>query len=219
MSTSPTVSSPAIKALPLEERLDLAARLLERRTGEVGHAGIFVLRVSEKELEPKHLRALERMADDFIGWSHVDDFCDAVLQSLLVRHPGPVLRMLERWTRSRNCWKRRSSVVVFTRKVGESGAYADHVLAFSERLAFDDDDLVRKGVGWALKDSMRADKNRVLAFVKELRRRGAPSVVTLYAIRALKGAEREAVLAVKPERVSPAPAQPLRPSAPRRKRR
>lgn len=187
-----------ILALPLDERLDLAARLLKRRVGEVGHAGIHVLRLSAKELAPKHLRAIEQMADDFIGWSHVDDFCDGVLQPLLASHSEPTLRMLERWTHSRNRWKRRSSVVAFTRRVGYSGAYIDRVFEFSERLAFDPEDLVRKGVGWALKDNMRGNKKRVLAYVKDLRRRGAPAVVTLYAIRDLKGAEREAVLAIKP---------------------
>jgi hypothetical protein len=55
---------------------------------------------------------------------------------------------------------------------------------------------VRKGVGWALKDVMRGDPDQVLAYVKELRRRGVSAVITLYAIRDLKGAERADVLRV-----------------------
>jgi 3-methyladenine DNA glycosylase AlkD len=186
--------------LTLEQRLDLAARLLKRRIGEVGHAGIHVLRLSAKSLSPKHFRAIEKMADDFTGWSHVDDFCDGVLQPMLQLYPEQTMRLLERWTRSTNRWKRRSSVVAFTRKLGASGQYVDQVLTFSDRLAFDPEDLVQKGVGWALKDNMRGNKRRVLAYVKELRRRGAPSTVTLYAIRDLKGAERDAVLAIKSKR-------------------
>jgi 3-methyladenine DNA glycosylase AlkD len=64
---------------------------------------------------------------------------------------------------------------------------------------WDQDDLVQKGVGWALKDCMRGDKERVLAYVKNLRRRGVPAVITLYAIRDLRGEERQAVLAVQRE--------------------
>jgi hypothetical protein len=43
---------------------------------------------------------------------------------------------------------------------------------------------------------MRGDSDRVLAYVKELRRRGVSAVITLYAIRDLKGAERADVLRV-----------------------
>jgi 3-methyladenine DNA glycosylase AlkD len=188
-----------ILALTLEQRLDLALRLLGRRIGEPGHAGIHVLRLSARELTPRDFPALQRAADDFIGWSHVDDFCDGVLQPLLAAHPAATLRLLRRWSRSPNRWLRRASVVAFTRKAGESGLYTGEVIALCERLAFDPDDLVRKGAGWALKDCLRGDRERIIPFIKDLRRRGAPAVVTLYAIRDLKGAQRENVLAIKRE--------------------
>jgi hypothetical protein len=55
----------------------------------------------------------------------------------------------------------------------------------------------QKGVGWALKDAMRGDKTKVLAYVKRLRKEGAPAIITLYAIRDLKGQERKEVLIIK----------------------
>ena len=189
-----------LRVLPVGERLALAGRLLGTGIGELGHAGIHVLALGRDDLSPRHFRALDGLLDDFRGWSHVDDFCDSVLQPLLARYPEETLALLDGWTRSPNRWKRRSSVVAFTRKVGESGRHTDTVLAFGERLAWDAEDLVQKGVGWALKDNLRGDRERVLAYVKDLRRRGAPATVTLYAIRDLKGAERDAVLAIKPSR-------------------
>lgn len=189
-----------IATLPLDERLELAAQLLAIHVGELGHAGLYVLARSAGEIDPKHFPALDRMADDFRGWSHVDDFCLTVLQPVLARHPNALLKQLERWSRSPNRWKRRTSVVTFTRKVGESGRYADFVLSLCERLAFDPEDLVQKGAGWALKDNLRGAPDRVLPFIKDLRRRGAPATVTLYAARDLRGADRADVLAVKPQR-------------------
>ncbi len=112
-------------------RLDLAARLLAAHAGEIGHVGIHVLALSVPGLGPKQLPALDRMLGDFRGWSHVDDFCDSVLQPLLDRHPAAVIQRLDRWMRSPNRWKRRSSVVAFTRKVGASGRYTDTALDLS----------------------------------------------------------------------------------------
>ena len=88
-------------------------------------------------------------------------------------------------------------MVAFTRKIGKSGKYTDECLELAENLIDDPEDLVQKAVGWALKDTMRGDKDRVLAYVKNLRIRGKSAVITLYAIRDLKGKEREEVLALK----------------------
>ena len=107
-------------------------------------------------------------------------------------HSEQALDLVRRWNSSAHIWKRRASVVTFTRKIGESGKYTSEVLELCEPLLFDPEDLVRKGVGWALKDNLRGDHATVLAYVKELRRRGVSSVITLYAIRDLSGAERAA---------------------------
>ena len=71
------------------------------------------------------------------------------------------------------------------------------MLGLCDKLIWAPEDLVQKGVGWALKDNLRGDREKVLAYVKDLRCQGVPSTITLYAIRDLKGAERQAVLAIK----------------------
>jgi len=192
-----------IKALPLEDRLDLADELFRMRIGELGHSAIYALALGVRDLGPQHLERLDRMADGFTGWSHVDDFCIGVLQPLLLAHRPETLALLERWNRSPNRWKRRASVVAFVRKVGESGEFTEEALRLCENLVGDPEDLVRKGVGWALKDVMRGDRERVLTYVKDLRRRGVSSTITLYAIRDVRGAERDEVLAVSQKRASP----------------
>jgi 3-methyladenine DNA glycosylase AlkD len=189
---------PRFKALSLEERLQLAEALLADGEGWLGHTGIHVLALSVAQIGPQHYERLDRMADGFTGWSHVDDVCISVLQPLLRAYRAETLALLERWNRSPNRWKRRASVVAFVRKIGESGEYTEEALRLCENLVGDPEDLVRKGVGWALKDVMRGDRKRVLEYVKDLRRRGVSAVITLYAIRDLRGAERDEVLAVRP---------------------
>ena len=188
---------PQFKALSLEERLQVAEALFNEGEGWLGHTAIYVLALSVNELGPQHFERLDRMADRFTGWSHVDDVCISVLQPLLRTHPTETLAFLERWNRSPNRWKRRASVVTFVRKVGESGKFTEEALRLCENLVGDPEDLVRKGAGWALKDVMRGDRERVLAYVKDLRRRGVSATITLYAIRDLRGRERDEVLEVR----------------------
>jgi hypothetical protein len=86
--------------------------------------------------------------------------------------------------------------VVFTRKIGLSGEYTDYALALCENLIWDNEYYVQKGVGWALKDLMRGDKEEVLRYVRDLRRRGVSSIITLYAIKDLVGEERQQILSI-----------------------
>jgi len=190
----------SFRALPLEERLDLADALFAEGEGWLGHSAIYVLALSVDELSPQDFERLDQMADRFTGWSHVDDVCISVIQPLLLAHRDATLSLLERWNRSPNRWKRRASVVAFVRKIGESGQFTEEALRLCENLVFDGEDLVRKGVGWALKDVMSGDRERVLEYVKELRRRGVSSTITLYAVRDLDGRERQEVLTVTPNR-------------------
>jgi 3-methyladenine DNA glycosylase AlkD len=89
------------------------------------------------------------------------------------------------------------SVVAFTRTVGESGDFTEEMLRLCSNLIWDPEDIVQKGVGWTLKDNLRSAPDRILPYVKDLRRKGVPSTITLYAIRDLKGRKREEVLKIK----------------------
>jgi 3-methyladenine DNA glycosylase AlkD len=186
--------------LTLYKRLKLAQALVKQSIGETGHVAIHLLAMSTKELTPEYYHHLNEMAAQLHSWSQVDHLCHEVIQPLLGAARLETLTLLEYWNRSRNRFKRRASVVAFTRQAGESGLFIEEVLLFCWNLAWDPEEIVQKGVGWALKDNMRAAPDRIIPFVKELRIHGAPSTVTLYAIRGLKGKERDAILAVKKRR-------------------
>lgn len=188
--------------LPVDDRVALAELLVRDRIHDLEQTGIHVLALCAQELEPEHARRLDRIVDEFQGWAHVDHFCAEVMQPFLERHPRAALALIEKWNRSPNRWKRRASVVTFTRKVGRSGAWTREVLRLCDNLIWDPEDLVQKGVGWALKDNLRSSPGRVLPYVKELRRKGVSSTITLYAIRGLAGEKRRQVLSVHGGRAS-----------------
>lgn len=194
--------NPRFSALTHDQRLRLADGWAQTENSTLVHLGVNLLRLSTRagELPTDHLPFLDGFAEHIRGWGNTDTLCSGVLQPLLEQHPDEVTTLLRRWNASPHPMKRRASVVTFTRKTAESGRYIDLALELCDNLIWDEEDLVRKGVGWALKDTMRANKQRILDYVKDLRRRGVSSTITLYAIRDLKGEERKHILAVKPPR-------------------
>ena len=188
---------PRFLELDLQKKLELAGGLLKTHIGELGHASIYVLSISAKQLQPKHFAILDAVAEEFRSWSQVDFFCTEVVPSPLFEYPKQMLELLGKWNRSPNRFKRRASVVTFIQDVAKSGRFLDDTLRFCENLIRDEEDIVRKGVGWALKINMRYTPQRVLEYVKDLRRRGVSSTITLYAIENLEPAIREEVLAIK----------------------
>ena len=185
--------------LSLEESLQLSQALLSTHVGELGHSGIRVISLSIGELTPGHFPVLDRLMDDFRSWSHVDHFCGSVLQPLLLKYREETLAQLDVWNGSAQRFKRRASVIVFVRKIGESGDFVEEALNLCKNLIWEKDPIVQKGVGWALKDNLRSAPELVVPFIKNLRRLGVSSTITLYAIRDLKGRLRQEVLAVKKE--------------------
>lgn len=180
-----------IRKLECKELLANAEILYGYGIEETVLAGNFMLK---NRIDCVSLPFLDKVLSFFCSWSTVDDFCINILQPVLKNNPEETLRFLQKWNRSKNMWKRRSSVVVFTRKIGESGEFTKEALSFCEKLIWDKEDMVQKGVGWCLKDVMRGNKKKVLSCVKKLRERGVSSTITLYAIREVKGKERRDLL-------------------------
>jgi hypothetical protein len=187
---------PRFIKLSIREKMDLALQFLQEGIGELGHVGLYILTLCVNDLTPKHFLYLDSLPEHFRSWSHVDHLALGVMQPLLWRYRKETLEFLEEWSRSPIRWKRRASVVTFVRKAAKSGEFTEEVLHLCENLIWDKEDIVQKGVGWALKDNLRSAPHRILPYIKDLRRRGVSSTITLYAIRDLKGALRQEVLAV-----------------------
>jgi 3-methyladenine DNA glycosylase AlkD len=173
----------AILALSEDDKQELAGRLIESRYGEQQSVAMFVLDQMREHFHPGNLGVIDGYLRCMHGWSKVDAFTGGLLADLLFRYPKPMIVLAEEWNGDPDRWLRRASVVLFTRKVAASGAFTDVALEFCHNLAFDEEIMVQKGVGWALKDLMRSDPPRIVAYVNQLRAAGAPGVITRYAMR------------------------------------
>jgi 3-methyladenine DNA glycosylase AlkD len=187
------------KQLDLDERFALATLLYKSANFEQATIGDSLVELNLSHLTPADFDILDEVVGHFNNWASVDWLCLHGFQSLFSEYKAETLDLLRAWNVSENLWKRRASVLAFVRKIGASGEFTDEVLEFCDNLIWDSEEIVQKGVGWALKDNLPGAKETVLNYIKALRRKGVPSTITLYAIRDLKGREREEVLKVKPQ--------------------
>jgi 3-methyladenine DNA glycosylase AlkD len=186
-----------VKALTLDEAKQCAVKCFEAGIEEMLQTGIWALAYHAKGLTPKDFPYLKKLAKLLNSWSTVDSFAPQVVQPPLLKYPEETADLLRYWNKSRNLWERRLSVVVFTPKaIASTGKFTDLGLELCEAIINDEEDLVRKGIGWALKDLMEGDRKKVLDYVKDLRRRGVSATITLYAIERIKREERKAILGI-----------------------
>ncbi len=184
-----------IRALPRAEQIALAEHLIQSEYGEQQEIGLFILEKFAAYYTPERFDELDALIRCLRGWSKVDSFTGSLLRDVLFAHPAEMMALVRRWNSDTDMWLRRTSVVLFTRKVAKSGQFNDFALEMCGNLTWVEEDLVRKGVGWALKDLMRSDKERILNYVYQLRQDGVSTVITRYAIKELKGEERAVFLA------------------------
>jgi 3-methyladenine DNA glycosylase AlkD len=186
------------KSIHRDKIFDFTLKFAEQEIEEFVLTGNEILKLNYASFKKTDIDRLNEYANHFVSWSTVDDFCCGFLTKFIMSADQKVIKiiskLLRHWNQSDDMWRQRASVVAFTRKVGECGEFTDIALKLCERLIDSDRDLVRKGVGWCLKDIMRGDKKKVLNYVIGLRKRKVSSTITLYALRDVKGDERKRIL-------------------------
>jgi 3-methyladenine DNA glycosylase AlkD len=102
------------------------------------------------------------------NWAHSDGL-SGLYSDLLEAKPKTVLPQLKKWSKSKNPWERRQSVVGlvhYHRKRNNILPYSV-LIPFVENLLGDKDYFVQKGVGWALREIGNAYNKETFAFLKK----------------------------------------------------
>ncbi len=186
---------PAVRALTPPQKHTLANRLITSEVGEQQTVALAILQPLAAYFSADKLDELDALVRCLHGWSKIDAYTGSLLRDVLLNHPAAMLALVKKWNTDSDLWLRRASVVLFTRKIARTGTFNDTALALCHNLRHDSELLVQKGVGWSLKDMMHSDRPRIISYVRQLRREGVSSVITLYALKDIKGAERAEILA------------------------
>ncbi len=109
----------------------------------------------------------EKWIDLVDHWTSSDHLCTDVLSHFpLIDKRFSYLDDLHRWSTSKNCWRRRISLVTFVRivRTNPKGILAAEKILVN--LIDDEDYYVRKAIAWILREAIKSNPRRVLELVK-----------------------------------------------------
>jgi 3-methyladenine DNA glycosylase AlkD len=177
----------------VDDAMRFADRLIVDRYLETKSVGIEVVARYRSDFTPVLLARWKRWlaANHSANWATTDAICGALIGPLLVRFPdrAPLMRA---WSRSRNLWVRRASIVSLI-PLARRGLALDLLYEIAERLHPDGADLIQKAVGWALREAGKQDEARLERY---LRAHGPaiPRTTLRYAIERFPPRTRAALL-------------------------
>src|SRR5262249_5554261 len=126
------------------------------------------------------------------NWATTDALCGTVIGPLLADRPDLLPRM-HGWSRARNMWVRRASIVSLIVPM-RRGLALDLAYDIASELHRYDEDLIHKAVGWTLREAGKRDQARLERY---LRANGPsiPRTTVRYAIERFAPAKRRDLLA------------------------
>jgi len=172
-----------IKDLSKKEIFVLCEDLLISGTNEEEKIAFDWVYCLKKNFVPADFLVFEKWLKRYItNWGSCDDFCTHAFGEFIFNHPN-FLPQVFKWTKSKNRWERRASAVVLIFGV-RRGKFLSEIFKTSSVLIKDEDDLVRKAYGWALKEATKMFPKEIFAFVMKNKNQ-MPRVALRYAIEKL----------------------------------
>ncbi|WP_255334897.1 DNA alkylation repair protein [Methanosarcina sp. KYL-1] len=125
----------------------------------------------------------ERWIEKYVNnWAKCDTLCNHAVGSFIEQFPAYV-ENLKAWTKSDNRWLRRAAAVSLVLPA-RRGNFLSDIFKIADHLLKDEDDLVRKGYGWMLKEASKPHQQEVFEYVMK-NKKEMPRTALRYAIEKL----------------------------------
>ena len=160
----------------LEERA-FAVLLLEGMTAQFGR---------------DEFRLFESWLDRVTSWADHDALVHDLIGPM-VATDDRYLSRLPVWAKKKTVWHRRAAAVSLIHSTRQHKNFGE-IQGVTELLLGSDDDMVRKGLGWLLREAAKANPDETVAYLMTIRDR-TPRLVLRTACETLPVAKREQVLA------------------------
>ena len=173
----------------VDARCGLTEALWHREAFELRSFALILLVKRAAEFEPRHLPFLERLLRDSHTWALVDEIAPRLVGPLLVRHPREVGRVLDRWAKDDDFWIRRAAILSLLLPMRRGEGDWKRFARYADPLLADREFFIRKAIGWVLREAVKAEPDRVVAFVTPRAKR-LSGVTWREATRKLPASER-----------------------------
>jgi 3-methyladenine DNA glycosylase AlkD len=166
-------------------------------SGKVLEEKVFAVLMLEKvvtELGDSEFKLFESWLGRVTSWADHDALVHYLIAPMIVAKPVRISRVF-RWAKSRNRWHRRAGCVALIQGTRQKMFFRE-IMRLSDRLLYDQDDMVQKGLGWLLRETAKAAPKRTIPYLMKIRDR-APRLVLRTACETLPARARARVLGSK----------------------
>ncbi len=163
-------------------------------TGEVLEEKNFAVCLLEKLPEKfgdAEFRLLESWLPRISTWADHDALVYYLIGPMVVMKPSRITSVF-RWAKSRHRWHRRAACVALIPGT-QRRMFFPEIVRLANLLLQDEDDMVRKGLGWLLRVTAKVDAKRTVPYLMKIRGR-APRLVLRTACETLPGTTRKKIL-------------------------
>jgi 3-methyladenine DNA glycosylase AlkD len=180
------------KECGLEFLVETADHLFTGSVLEEKVAAVFLLEKLDSEFGDREFKLFESWLDRISSWADHDGLVHYLIAPMVAAKPARA-KVVFRWAKSPNRWKRRAACVALIRGA-RAKMFFPEIEKLSNSLLDDDDDMVQKGLGWLLRETAKFDARRAVPYLMKIRGR-APRLVLRTACETLPAETRKRVLA------------------------
>jgi 3-methyladenine DNA glycosylase AlkD len=176
----------------LDFLIEVADHLFSGVVLEEKIAAVFLLEKLNGEFGDREFRLFESWLDRVCSWAEHDGLVHYLIAPMVAAKPARSKTVL-RWSKSPNRWRRRAASVALIRGA-RAKLFFPEIQKLSNSLLTDKDDMVRKGLGWLLRETAKFDAKRTVPYLMKIREH-VPRLVLRTACETLPPAVKKRVLA------------------------
>ena len=155
-------------------------------------AGIFLIENLTEKCGDDEFKLFESWLDRISSWADHDGLVHYLISPMVAAKPARAKSVFA-WAKSPNRWHRRAACVALIRGA-RARMFFPEVVKLSDSLLTDQDDMVKKGLGWLLRETAKFDAKRTVPYLMKIRER-APRLVLRTACETLPPGVKKRVLA------------------------
>ena len=171
--------------------VEVADQLFRRGPNEDKNFAVFLLEQSPAKLSEAEFHLFESWLDRVENWSDHDGLTMYLLGPMMLADRSRAGKVFE-WAKSNTPWGRRAAAVSLIRGI-RRGFFWQETQRIARILLRDHELMVQKGVGWMLREAVKANGPQVVSFLFSIRNE-APRLVLRTACETLSGKIKRKVL-------------------------